>query len=157
MDYHIRKAGQSDINELITLSTKVTDFNNRQYLPEKMIDEFFSSGALEQEILDNLENMTLLTDGNKIIGLISFTANLMEMLMISPEFQGKGAGYFLMKTVCDEVFRDFNTIAVEVFSTNTHARKFYQRFGFTEYAEEEIPGLVVKIARYRMKRDNIHI
>jgi len=152
MKYEIRSPKKSEIPELIKLSQNVTNYNNRQYLPEGMVNEFYNSQDLENEIIDNFSTMKVLIQNDEIIGIINFMANLLDMLMIKPKYQGTDAGYYLLNNEMNKVLKTYQVIYLEVFSTNFHSRKFYERFGFKKYDEEKIPGLVVKISKYKFSR-----
>jgi N-acetylglutamate synthase-like GNAT family acetyltransferase len=150
MNYTIRLASNKDIEQLIKISQEVTDYNIRQYLPDGMIKEFYNKEELKREITDSISTLKILVKENEIVGMINFTAHFLDILMIQPKYQGTDAGYYLLNSQCEIVFKEYKEIFLEVFNTNIHSRKFFQRFGFEKYDEEVIPGVVVKISKYKM-------
>jgi N-acetylglutamate synthase-like GNAT family acetyltransferase len=150
MNYTIRPAKNKDIEQLIKISKEVTDFNYRQYLPDGIIKEFYNIEELKKEIIDNISTIKILIKEKEIIGMINFTAHFLDILMIRPKNQGTDAGYYLLNNECKILFKEYKEIYLEVFNTNIHSRKFFQRFGFEKYDEELIPGIIVKISMYKM-------
>lgn len=152
MNYKIRSAKIKDIEQLIKISREITTYNYQKYLPEGIINEFYNNEELEKEITDNISNTKILIKEDEIIGMINFTAHFLDMLQIKPKYQGTDAGYYLLKNEFEKVIKEYKTIYLEIYSTNIHSRKFFQRFGFEKYDEELIPGIVVKISKYKINK-----
>jgi putative acetyltransferase len=66
------------------------------------------------------------------VGFISLKRNEVKLLFVQPEFQRRGIGGALMKTVQDL----YGDLEVEVFKTNTIGCAFYQKLGFEMVCEK---------------------
>ena len=56
---------------------------------------------------------------------------------ILPEFQGKGLGTTLIRTLIDEASAKHSTVRLQVLKANPDARRLYERLGFKIYSETE--------------------
>lgn len=132
MKYNIRKANQSDMHALLSLSRRVTNHNNRTFLPKEMVDDYLRSEEFAKEISDHINEIDILCLNNDIIGMCRFEGNIIESLMIAPDYQGTGAAACFMSQLLDDRFKAFDEIKVECFASNIRAKKFYEKIGFEQ-------------------------
>ncbi|MDO5559257.1 MAG: GNAT family N-acetyltransferase [Oscillospiraceae bacterium] len=106
-------------------------------------------------------NTMLLVDDDKIIGTSGYcSSRFPEMsgygeivsIYLLPEFTGQGLGLKLFKTViADLQAQGFRDIFLWVLEENLHARRFYERFGFTysgKYLDDNIGGRDLRELQY---------
>jgi len=152
MKYKIEKANNSQIKELLELSKKVTNQNSRTYLPNEMIDHFLESPFFISEITDNIDNMTIIKDNKKIIGLCVFKESELVTLMLDPNYQNKGIATYFLTEVTNAIFKTYEEITLECFETNKVANKFYQKNGFIKYKTVLDEDLEIMKNLYRKER-----
>lgn len=152
MKYKIEKANHSQTKELLELSKKVTNQNSRIYLPNEMVDRFLESPFFISEITDNIDNMTIIKDNTRIIGLCVFKESKIVTLMIDPDYQNKGIATYFLTEVTNTFFQTTDEITLECFQTNIVANKFYQKNGFIKYKTILDEDLEIMKNLYRKKR-----
>lgn len=115
--------------------------------------------------MDNPAQKTLVCmEDGKYIGTSSFGQSRFEKLgnwgeiisiYLLPEYMGKGYGKLLLQTGVSELKRlGYEDIFLWVLKENNRARRFYERFGFTEtedYLETHIGGKALREIRYRYR------
>jgi ribosomal protein S18 acetylase RimI-like enzyme len=95
------------------------------------------------------ENIQLVVVGDKVIGYIHVdTQNptpYVRMVCIRAEYQRKGIGGALLKSLMQDCSTEERDLALGVFRINTDARRFYERLGFEVCGETE--------THYEMKKE----
>lgn len=124
------KAVEGDINELLQLSTDVTNVNSRAFLGDERVNRFMNSPFFRSEIVDQIDNMTILKDQTRIIALAVFDKNELVSLMLHPDYQGKGVGSYFLESLLEDFFTQYDVVTLECFKDNIKANKFYTRMGF---------------------------
>lgn len=130
MTYRVRKANVDDVEVLLELSRRVTNFNNRQFMEDGRVDAFMASPFFIEEITENIEDMQVVLENKKICGLITWKENVLMSLMVDPDYQGKGAAQFLLTETMKERLLSFDLLTLECFEDNKGANKFYQKMGW---------------------------
>lgn len=116
--------------------------------------------------LDNPDRKTLICmEGDKYIGTSSFGQSRLEKLSnwgeiisiyLLPEYMGKGYGKILLQTSVSELKKlGYEDVFLWVLRENNRARRFYERFGFTEtedYLETYIGGKKLQEIRYQYRK-----
>ena len=133
MDYIIEKAKTKDTEELLTLSRKVTNINSRTYLPKEMVDNFLQSDFFISEVTDNIDNMTVIKDKDKIIGLCVFIENKLQSLMLDPDYQNKGIATYFLQHLEEVYFKKYQELILECFAPNLKANNFYKKNNWILY------------------------
>jgi GNAT superfamily N-acetyltransferase len=81
----------------------------------------------------------------KDIGVISTEqkdeAIFLDKIYILPEYQGRGIGTYLIRSVLDEAFRSGLPVTLRVLKVNP-VRKLYERLGFVETGETDTQYLM---------------
>ncbi len=77
----------------------------------------------------------LFHDG-KIIGFMGVDGSMLEMLFLASAWRGRGYGKRMIRHAVDCL----KVSRVDVNEQNPHARKFYERAGFSVYARSELDG-----------------
>jgi len=60
---------------------------------------------------------------------------VVELIVIAPEFQSKGVGTSLIKSVISQSQRENKSLCLHVLKTNERAKKLYLRLGFVQISE----------------------
>ena len=89
--YRIRQALPEDEKEVLKIARKVTDKFTRTYLGDKAVDWYINSGCCDNDIKNDISNMLLLIEDEKIIGMMIWHGDLMHLLMIDSLYHGTGA------------------------------------------------------------------
>lgn len=152
MEYLIRKAKEKDKNELLAISTRVTNYNSRQYLDDDMVDAFMLSDEFTKEITDNIQTMQVLEADNKIIGMCNWKKDILHMIMIDCNYQGSGAAKYFISEMCRQKFSDYKTLYLECFECNKRANAFYKKMGWVPY--DSVLDSDLGIIRILYKKDN---
>ncbi len=101
--------------------------------------------------LDTVDSFTLGTfEDHQLAGIVSFQREgenreklrhkgLLFRMYVDPQFRGKGMAQLLIKALIERVERlgDIEQINLTVVSNNPVAKKLYEKFGFTSFAEEK--------------------
>lgn len=109
------------------------------------IDELFGWGDATQEamVLDQLRSgshAVIVVDGQRTGVLqVEDTAEaiLLSQIEILPQFQGRGIGTSVIRSLIDRSDREGKPLTLHVFRTNDSARRLYERLGFVATGEDE--------------------
>lgn len=142
MQYQIRQAEPADQEQILQLARDITDRYTRTYLGDKLVDWYLDSGACDEEILQNYDQLLVMLDGNTVIGLMIWKENLMHLLMVAIPYHGTGAAQYFCNQVIPEKRKEFGELKLECFEANARANQFYRKTGWTEYARipDELTG-----------------
>lgn len=130
MNYKIRKSINGDTNTLLAMSRRITNKNNREFLPDEKVDAFLESEFFESEVTDYVGEIDVLLFDEDIIGMCRFDKNTLESLMIDCDYQGTGAASYFLNQLLNKKFGQYNEIKLECFQANKRARRFYEKQGF---------------------------
>ena len=130
IDFTIETAKSSDVEELLTLSRKVTNHNSRMFLSKEMVDSFLESKFFIEEITNNTNKMTLIKVEDKIIGLCVWIDAELVSLMVDPDYQGKGVAKRFLKEMMNRKLSKFDELYLECFKDNLRANAFYKKLGW---------------------------
>jgi len=124
---------------LETFGYLYTDENNQAHLAEKCSEAYFHKHFGKDQLY-------LAFAGDTLIGYAKFGALRLpyanpitpclelERFYIDSSYQGKGAAQGLMDAVMEQM-QSAKAIYLGVWEENHRARKFYERYGFTEVGE----------------------
>ena len=102
------------------------------------IDDLFGWDEATQVriILDQLKGGThfAIVTGGQRVGIVqveeSADAISLSQIEVLPEFQGMGIGTAVTRSLIDRCSREGRLLTLHVFTTNTSARRLYERLGF---------------------------
>ena len=151
-DWTIRKARVEDVEELLSLSERVTDICSRKFLDDDVVDRYIGSEAFTREVTDNLERMHVLLDGGKLIGFCVWQDNDLKSMMTDIDYHGTGAAVYFLTEIAEALFKRYETLFLECFETNARAIAFYEKLGWEHYETAPVPELNVNSKSYRLKR-----
>ncbi len=109
-----------------------------RYINKEVDEEWFENYMRSRA---NTVRCAIVSEGNdEIIGLVSLTdINYINRsaslhIMIGCQCQGKGAGSFAVKTICNHAFNNYglHRIELEVLSDNKRALHVYEKCGFVQ-------------------------
>ncbi|MBI4066929.1 GNAT family N-acetyltransferase [Candidatus Gottesmanbacteria bacterium] len=90
--------------------------------------------------------MLLVKQDGKIVGCggikpMTTTTGIIKRFYISPHHRGTGVAAKLLDKLIDQSqSRGFSRLVLDVSHTNTRAARFYEKHGFTKYAQEPVVG-----------------
>lgn len=88
----------------------------------------------------NPDDITVIRDENRAIGYAQIEDQdnqlYIRMLLLHPDYQRKGIGSHLLKSVIEKARTQSKAVALQVFKTNEQAKKFYEQHGFLAQGEE---------------------
>ncbi|MBC8952622.1 GNAT family N-acetyltransferase [Xenorhabdus sp. PB62.4] len=129
----IQQATKADFTTLIQI-WEASVLATHDFLPKTMIE------ILRPQILnDYLPNLTVykaLDEQHNIVGFISTAQHRVEMLFITPQARGTGAGKMLLKFAIDKL----KISELDVNEQNTQGVGFYQHMGFQVFSRSELDG-----------------
>lgn len=130
MDLVIRKAEMNELPLLQDLSEEVINLNYRSFLSEEIVDFFINSGSSNQYIEENINDLFVAVFNEELVGICVCKANLIDMLMIKNEYQGKNIGSYFFNQISENLFKVYEQIRLESFENNTKANRFYIKNGW---------------------------
>jgi putative acetyltransferase len=95
------------------------------YLPDLHTPEEDLAFFQDQVFPDS--TIWLAEDGARLIGFSAVRRNWLDHLYVDPTWHGRGVGRALLTAAREE----FAELSLWVFQSNTQARRFYERQGFT--------------------------
>ncbi len=131
--YIIRKANNNDETEILKIARDVTDKFARKYLGDEAVDWYINSGSCDNDMKNDIDNMILITENDKIIGMMIWHNELMHMLMIDIPYHGKGVAKYFCDKIVPEKLAQFNEVKLECFDKNERGNAFYIKDGWVEY------------------------
>lgn len=149
MDYSIRLAKISDIDNLAILKQKVWDETYRGIYDDDIIDNFDYKKKAEsfKNIIDNPDTNLYVVESNELVGYMSIGKPLREfknfnqelsLLYLRKNFQRRGIGKYLFNLAYNEVKNNgYQEFFVSCNKYNINARKFYEAMGGTLIYEDE--------------------
>ncbi|MBB3034812.1 GNAT family N-acetyltransferase [Alteriqipengyuania lutimaris] len=116
---------------------------------DAFLEEVYSQAAVAEEIADDFCIHRLADDGERLLGFVKLRAPswyaeysdaanpiALGQLYTQPDLVGQGIGAALMDWAMAEAReRAHDAVQLSVWSENTRAQKFYQRYGFAKIAD----------------------
>lgn len=134
MEY--RKAEMTDAQQIWRLVQDTIQTSYPKYYPQGIVDFFCEFHSIES-IKADIEKgaVRVLTVDNFIVGTGSVNENHITRLFISPEYQGKGFGGYIMSCIEDEISPNYSTAYLD---SSLPAARFYDKRGYKTVRHEEI-------------------
>jgi ribosomal protein S18 acetylase RimI-like enzyme len=132
MDTQIRKAMTSDIEALSALSCRTIRASYWSFLGETVVEAFLASGAADQYVRETLAQCSVIVAEGKLVGYTVCKDDLIDLMMIDPEYQGCGLGTRLLEHCQEMLFQNFEALTLESFEQNQKANNFYWKHGWSE-------------------------
>src|ERR1044071_8315485 len=128
--YLIRKARMNDVRPIHGLLNYFAD--RRELLPRSL-----------SEVYENLQQFFVATHGNKVVGCCALYVTWnglaeVKALAVHPDYQGRGLGKKLLKTVVQEAKK----IGVETLFTLTIREGLFKKYGFKRTKKSMLPHKV---------------
>lgn len=147
--YSIRQATEADIHTLHTLAKAIWEPTYSSILSKEQIDYMFEVIYLEDALKEQMQQgqtFLLLFEEEKPVGFAAYSLKekaedvyKLNKIYLLPSEQGKGYGKVLLTAAEEEVrqlgakFLDLNV------NRYNKAKNFYERCGYQEYQQEDIP------------------
>ena len=132
MDKVVRRALPEDWPRVLEISKRTIRAAYGPILGQEQVDRYAASERHDSYFDTHAEALWVITSEGTIAGIAALSANMVDLLLIDPKFQGKGLGSMLLEAVEGELFREFNPIAVESWEANHRANRFYMERGWLE-------------------------
>ena len=134
MEY--RKAEMTEAQQIWQLVQDTIQTSYPKYYPQGIVDFFCELHSIES-IKADIEKgaVRMLTVDNFIVGTGSVNENHITRLFISPEYQGKGFGGYIMSCIEDEISPNYSTAYLD---SSLPAARFYDKRGYKTVRHEEI-------------------
>ena len=85
-----------------------------KYYPKEIMDFFCDLHSRERIMNDIIDgNVRLLMIGDTLIGTGSYKEDHITRLYVSPDYQGKGYGTFIMDKLEDEIAQKYDTVSLD--------------------------------------------
>lgn len=136
-NYIIRPATMEDEENIFKLSRFVADNYTRSYLGDQIIDWYIDSGNFDEDIRKGIKSSTQLLLDEKIIGIMIWYENQMNVFMIDICYHGTGTAQYFINQVIPDKLNLYNELHLECFDKNHRAIAFYKKIGWTEYGKIE--------------------
>ena len=125
----------------------------KYYLPEivDMFREYHSREHVLQDI--TARNTYILWVGDTIVGTGTIQENHITRVYVSPRFQGKGYGTYIMKQLEERIRKNYDTIDIDA---SLPACRLYQRLGYAtvDYGIWECKNGVIQVYEIMKKELN---
>lgn len=134
MEY--RKAEMTDAQQIWLLVQDTIQTSYPKYYPQGIVYFFCELHSIESIEADIEKGaVRVLTVDNFIVGTGSVNENHITRLFISPEYQGKGFGGYIMSCIEDEISPNYSTAYLD---SSLPAARFYDKRGYKTVRHEEI-------------------
>lgn len=132
MEITIRAAHANDIKALVDLERRTVSAQYRAFMEDESVDGFIESGAIDQYVVDTIDQcMVILVDG-VVAGCCVTKDNLIDLMMIDHRMHRAGLGTHLLKHVEVVLFGRYDELVLESFEDNQQADAFYRKNGWRE-------------------------
>lgn len=157
----IREANSADISLIVNLAHEIwwptyQDFISKEQI-SLMLNEMYNETALKEQ-MENGHQFLLLSVNNMDTGFASFSATenpeiyKLHKLYLKKEIQGIGAGKFFLSGI-ENIVKGLGTKILELnVNRNNPAKSFYEKMGYTVYAEVDIPYYNFVLDDYIMRK-----
>lgn len=146
----IKKAAQKDISALSKLLLALLENKNSQVyqdnvakfgIPEDYVKSAFAEETLLKAAATGNTTFYLALNGDKIAGFAQVTLQddyiaELERIIVFPQYARQGVGtHLLHKAITDQKQKGTKTLIVNAGKDEAHARRFYEKNGFTQINE----------------------
>ena len=124
----IEKLKREDLSSVQELAKRCIRESYQTFFSQEMIDWYINSGEADREISNYADNCYVLMEKHKLIGYNVFYDNFIHIMMIDPEFQGKGYGTRLLAFAeLSMLTKGHPILKLETFLENKQAISFYEK------------------------------
>lgn len=148
----IRKAQETEADEIKRLASEVVISNYSPFLGAKTTKTYVDNGASDDEIDNNIHDMYVGLYDNEIVGIAVLHDDLLHLLMIKHKYQGSGLGGAMLAFAEDKMFENYDVITLETFEDNTPTIAFYSKHGWQVAGKapfEPTGGFMLKFEKHR--------
>lgn len=146
MIYQITTANTHDVPLIQELTNQIWPATYLSILTQEQIDYMIAAMYNQEELARQINagvTFLLLWDGDKAIGFAAYDkagAGLYKLhkIYLHPDYQGKGAGKFLINTVISNITVAGGQVLELNVNRYNKARYFYEKIGFEIYEEKDI-------------------
>lgn len=131
--YTIRQASAEDEKKILQMARDVTDKFTRTYLGDEAVEWYIHSGSCDNDMKNDIPNMTLLMEKENIVGMMIWHNDLLHFLMIDIPYHGTGAAKYFCDAIIPGKLEKFGEIHLECFDKNERGNAFYKKTGWIEY------------------------
>lgn len=131
------KATEQETKQIFKLVQDTITNVYPKYYPKEVVDFFCSHHSMENISRDIKNGCVgiLLCDG-QIVGTGSYAENHITRVYVSPEFQGKGCGSYIMDRLEEEIGSKYNSVHLDA---SLPACRLYEHRGYRTVSHEKLP------------------
>lgn len=131
------RAGEKNVFDIYNLIQKTIGEVYPKYYPKEIVD-FFSNLHNIQAIAEDVKkgNVGILIEENNIVGTGSFVGNHITRVYVLPEFQKRGYGTFIMKTIEEDISKIYSKGYLDA---SLPAASLYEKLGYKVISHEKHP------------------
>ncbi len=148
--YTIRKATTTDTETIIQIAETTWWVAYSPILEEEqirfMLDEIYTAEKISNQIENNIQTYLMLLEDEQSVAFAAFSPReddvdiyKLHKLYCLPVTQGKGYGKILIDAVSNEVLKAGKHILELNVNRYNKAKSFYEKMGFSEAYQEDIP------------------
>lgn len=124
-----------------------------KYYPQEVVDFFCNHHNMDNIIADIQNECTyILLENDFIFGTGSCVDNHISRLFVSPEYQGKGYGSYIMEQLEREINKRYDSVEIDA---SLSACKLYENHGYITITHNNIEVENGKILVYEIMRKNL--
>lgn len=130
-------AAEQELQEIYDVVQHTIKTIYPKYYPGEVVD-FFCALHSVRAIREDLENghVGVLKVDGKIVGTGCFVKNHITRVYVLPEYQSKGYGTFIMRTIQAQIAAGYDTVSLDA---SLPAEPLYEKLGFVTVKHEKYP------------------
>lgn len=132
-----RTAVLKEANEIYEMVQQTIKSVYPSYYPAEVVD-FFCEHHKLTAITQDIEagNVSIVMVDGRIVGTGSFSGNHITRVYVLPEYQGRGYGTFMVKTMEEEIVKHHNSVYLDA---SLPAAQLYEKLGYQSIKHEKYP------------------
>ncbi|MHC4601308.1 MAG: GNAT family N-acetyltransferase [Planctomycetota bacterium] len=136
----IREAVEADLDEIVQVCQESIAETYGSFIDRKKIEPWVHGDEVRKFATANRRNMLVAVVGGRILGVVSVTGDMIDLLWVKIGHRGRSIGAVLMEKTEARIFAESDKARVECFEPNTASLAFYEGRGFfpveTHFDEE---------------------
>jgi putative acetyltransferase len=126
----LRAARGGDVPQIIRVCKASIAETYGFFIDAEKLEPWVNGNEVEKFIDAHLANVVVAERGDRILGVICVSGNVIDLLWVDIDFRGQGVGTRLMEEVEKEVFGRHAETRVECFEPNVRSMAFYEERGY---------------------------
>ena len=132
MELKLRKAQENEVTFLQDFAKDIINKNYRSFLGDEAVDYFIESGASDEYMLQNRDDIIVALLNDEIVGICICKEDTIDLIMVHSEMHRQGIGSHFINKISEELLKKYNKIYLESFENNLKANSFYDKNGWNK-------------------------